>query len=177
MNQPAEERFKRLEEEQKNLREEFRKLKEQITEPIKVTRLEIDSGSMHELLVQANNRLEQIIQTQTDRSERFDTLERGQQELKQDLHTLSDNWLDSLQENVDELKQDIAGVSADTLKIRESQGDFRDTLLEVKETMATKEDIKNMATKEDLAVMATKDDITRLEGLMLQLLQQKPPES
>ena len=161
MNQPTEERFKRLEEEQRQLKEEVRKLREQITEPIKVTRLEIDSGSMHELLVQANNRLEQIIQTQTDRSERFDALERGQQELKQELYTLSDNWLKSLQENFDEIKQ---GMGADISKIRESQADFRDTL------MATKEDIKNTATK---------DDISRLETIMQELLSRlpKPPES
>jgi hypothetical protein len=50
MNQPAEDRFKRLEEEQRHLREEVRQLREQITEPIKITRLEIDSGNIHKQL-------------------------------------------------------------------------------------------------------------------------------
>jgi len=50
MNQPTEDRFKRLEEEQRQLKEEVRKLKQQQTEPIKITRLEIDSGSMHKRL-------------------------------------------------------------------------------------------------------------------------------
>jgi chromosome segregation ATPase len=50
MNQPIEDRMKRLEEEQKQIKEEMRKLKEQQTEPIKITRLEIDSGSMHKRL-------------------------------------------------------------------------------------------------------------------------------
>src|SRR5437660_8571666 len=50
MNQPIEDRFKRLEEEQRHLREEVRQLKEQITEPIKITRLEIDSGNIHKQL-------------------------------------------------------------------------------------------------------------------------------
>lgn len=47
MNQPTEDRIKRLEEEQRQLKEEMRQLREQMTEPIKITRLEIDSGSMH----------------------------------------------------------------------------------------------------------------------------------
>ncbi|HWS82931.1 MAG TPA: hypothetical protein VN207_01585 [Ktedonobacteraceae bacterium] len=50
MNQPTEDRLKRLEEEQKNLREEVRQLREQITEPIKITRLEIDQGGMNKRL-------------------------------------------------------------------------------------------------------------------------------
>jgi hypothetical protein len=50
MNQPIEDRFKRLEEEQRHLREEVRQLREQITEPIKITRLEIDSGNIHKQL-------------------------------------------------------------------------------------------------------------------------------
>jgi len=176
MNQPTEDRLERLEEEQKNLREEVRQLREQITEPIRIDRLEIDRGGTQELLKETNKKLDKIIQTQTDRSERFDTLERGQQELRQELHTLSNNWLDSLQENVDEIKQEISGTRADILKIRESQADFRDRL----ETTATKDDIRNMAMKEDLAVMATKDDIVGIKAtqdLILQLLQQKPPES
>ncbi len=43
MNQPTREEFE-------HLKEKVRKLEEQITEPIKITRLEIDSGSMHKRL-------------------------------------------------------------------------------------------------------------------------------
>jgi regulator of replication initiation timing len=50
MNQPTEDRIKRLEEEQRQLKAEVRQLREQMTEPIKITRLEIDSGSMHKRL-------------------------------------------------------------------------------------------------------------------------------
>ena len=42
-DQPTEERFKRIEEEQRYLREEVKQLREQITEPIKVTRIEVAS--------------------------------------------------------------------------------------------------------------------------------------
>jgi hypothetical protein len=47
MNQPTREEFEEL---KKELKEEVRQLREQITEPIKITRLEIDSGSMHKRL-------------------------------------------------------------------------------------------------------------------------------
>jgi chromosome segregation ATPase len=97
------------------LEQDYAELKGQ-TEPIKITRLEIDPGGMQELLVQANKRLERIIQTQTDRSEQFETLERGQQEIKQELlqemHTISHHWIDSLQGNVDHIKADISNIKA-----------------------------------------------------------------
>jgi len=50
MNQPTREEFERLEEEQRQIKEEVRKLREQITEPIKITRLEIDQGGMNKRL-------------------------------------------------------------------------------------------------------------------------------
>ena len=97
MNQPTREEFERLEEEQRQLKEEVRQSREQITEPIRIDRLEIDRGGTQEMLKETNKKLKQIIQTQTDRSEKLDTLTRGQQELKQELYTLSNNWLDTLQ--------------------------------------------------------------------------------
>ncbi|HEX3640537.1 MAG TPA: hypothetical protein VHV10_04550 [Ktedonobacteraceae bacterium] len=156
MNQPTEDRLKRIEEEQENLREEVRKLREQITEPIRIDHLEIDRGGTQELLKETNKKLDKIIQTQADRSESFDTLERSQQELKQELHTLSNNWLDSLQENVDEVKQEISGTRADILALKESQADFRDTLIAVKED-----------------ITAIKNEHGAKLDLILQLLQQK----
>src|SRR5438309_851783 len=100
MNQPTREEFERLEAEQRQLKaehdqpkEEVHKLREQQTEPMKITRLEIDSSSMHKLLVQANKKLEQIIQTQADPSERFDGIDRNHQELKRELYTISETWV------------------------------------------------------------------------------------
>ncbi|SCX77911.1 hypothetical protein [Alkaliphilus peptidifermentans] len=40
---------------------------------------------------------------------------------------------------------------------------------EMKQVMATKDDIKNMATKDDIKNMATKDDIKRLENNMVKM--------
>jgi archaellum component FlaC len=65
MDQPTKEEFEELKERVKRLEQEHTELKGQ-TEPIKITRLEIDPGGMQELLVQANKRLEKIIQNQAD---------------------------------------------------------------------------------------------------------------
>jgi hypothetical protein len=96
MNQPTREEFEQL-------KEEVRKLREQQTEPIKITRLEIDSGSMHKQLdsVQqdtavlkeemkgARADILSLKATQSDHSAFF--IEHGQRlsaiETKQDAHT------------------------------------------------------------------------------------------
>ena len=141
MNQPTEDRIKRLEEEQRQLKEDVRKLKEQQTEPIKITRLEIDSGSM--------------------------------------------------KDDVGVLKIQMQGARADILQIRESQGDLRDRLIEHSEDLKVikeKQDAHsellgqlinigeshtaNMATKDDVA--SIKSDISRLEGIMMQILNRMP---
>ena len=74
--------------------------------------------------------------------------------IKQELKTVSNTWLNTLQEHYTEHHADI-------LALQESQADFRDTLLEVKRAMATKEDIAS--------IKATQEQI-------LQLLQQKQGE-
>jgi len=159
MNQPTREEFEHLEEEQRQLKEEFRKLREQITEPIKITRLEIDSGRMHK-------------------------------------------QLDEVQEDMNVLKIEMAGARADILRVRESQADLRDRLVEHSgdlKTIKGKQDAhtevlgklvsfaesheKNMATKDDISrletrldTMPTKDDIEAIkatQNLVLQLLQKR----
>lgn len=50
MNQPTEDRLKHLEAEQLLLKEEVRKLREQATEPMKVTRIELDPGGIQNRL-------------------------------------------------------------------------------------------------------------------------------
>ena len=78
-------------------------------------RVLFDTGSTRESLdslerryAEAIKRLRAIAEAQASHSEKLDTLGRGQQELKQELHTISNTWLDSLQENFSELKSDIA---------------------------------------------------------------------
>jgi chromosome segregation ATPase len=148
MNQPTREECEEL---KKELKEEVRQLREQITEPMKVTRIEVASEDVLKHLDKLDQKLDKIDQ-------------------RQDEHAKA---LLSHLKGISALQNEMAGARADILKIRESQADFRDRL----ETTATKDGIKNMATKEDLTATATKDDIARLEGLMMQLLQQKPPES
>src|SRR6266571_1781136 len=82
---------------------------------------------------------------------RLDTLK---QEMTQELKTVSDTWLETMQEHYNEHHADI-------IALQESQADLRDTLLEVKRTMATKDDITS--------IKATQEQI-------LQLLQQKQGE-
>jgi DNA repair exonuclease SbcCD ATPase subunit len=158
MNQPTEDRIKRLEEKQRYLEEEVRQLREQITEPIRIDHLEIDRGGTQELLRETNKKLEQIIQTQTDRSERLEALERGQQQLLQEIHNISHVWFESLQSNINEIKQETQGTRSDVLKIRESQADFKDKL----ETMASKDDLA--------AIRAEHGDMLR------QILDRLPPK-
>jgi hypothetical protein len=50
MNQPTEDRLKHLEEEQAQLKEEVRRLREQQTEPMKVTRIELNPGGIQNRL-------------------------------------------------------------------------------------------------------------------------------
>ncbi len=83
-----------------------------------------------------------------DARERFDTLDRGQQELKEELHTISKTWLEALQENVDDLKTEIHTAQG-------SQNERFDHLENA---------------------MATKGDIAELKDLILKLLQPKQGE-
>jgi len=175
MNQPTREEHEELKKRVEQLEQEYAALKGQ-TEPIKITRLEIDPRGMQEMLVQANKQLERIIQTQTDRSEKFDTIERGLQALKQELNTHSNNWLETLQKDYDEYiarfeqiettmvtKDEMKETKADITNIRATQSDHGEML-------------KTMATKDDIKTMATKDDIAELKDLILKFLP-KSPES
>lgn len=83
--------------------------------------------------------------------------------IKQELKTVSDTWLKTLQEHYDDHTarfDKIETVLNGHAKYFEEHG----------KRLAT------MATKDDLTAMATKNDITRLEGLVMQLLQQKSGE-
>jgi len=171
MDQPTEDRIKRLEEEQRQLKEEVRKLREQITEPIKIDRLEIDRGGTQELLKEANKKLERIIQTQTDRSEKFDRLEHGQREiskkqdeLKGELESLSrrqseyDKGLISHSRSISKLQDEMAGARADIANFRATQADHGELL-------------KNAATKDDVKVI--RDDMGELKQMLAQLLNRR----
>jgi chromosome segregation ATPase len=168
MNYPTREEFE-------DLKEEVRKLKEQQTEPIRIARLEIDQGGIQEQLIQVNKRLESVIQTQTDQSERLDTL----------------------QQSCNETKIQMDGARADIVSLRASQSDFGEYLTEDRQVQAMHTDkldrhteslgqlidfvqshdamlkdhgelLKTMATKDDLAALETRVE-TRLDTMETRL--------
>lgn len=123
MNQPTREEIEEI-------KKRLERLETQQTEPIKITRLEIDSGSMRE---------------------------------------------------------EVKGARADILKIRESQADLRDRLIEHGSHLSsieTKQDahtevlgkLVNFAESHDttLKTVATKDDVSRLEKIMQKILDRLP---
>src|SRR5260370_14576246 len=135
MNQPTEDRFKRLEEEQRHLREEVRQLREQITEPIKITRLEIDSGNIHKQL---------------------DAVQEDTAVLKIEMQGARADIL-QIRESQADLRDKLVEHSEDLKVIKEKQ-DAHSELLghlinigeETKTTMATKDDIASIKATQDL---------------------------
>lgn len=70
MNQPTREEFDRLEANQKRLEEEVRQLREQQTEPVKVTRIELEQKDVQLTLEKHLAILKEI----SDRQDRLDDL-------------------------------------------------------------------------------------------------------
>jgi chromosome segregation ATPase len=113
MNYPTREEFdhleagqKRIEAEQKRIEEEVRKIREQHTEPIRITRLEIDQGGIQD-------QLESITQTQADLSPKLDTLDHHMKDARADIRVVKANqgdlrgYLDEKFERVDEKFKDV----------------------------------------------------------------------
>ena len=167
MNQPDRERFERIEEQQKEIvrrLDEIERTRGE-TEPIKINRIETDTGGILERLTETNKLMRGIGERQAGHGERLDTLSRGQQELRQELHTISNTWLDTLQENFDDVKTMQADHSErfDRVghQISEVRQQSESRFDRIEATMATKDDISGIKATQDL---------------ILQLLQQKPGE-
>lgn len=92
--------------------------------------------------------------------------------LEQELDERSKTWLKTLQENYDEHKEAISDVKT----IQSGHSKFFEEHGKRLAVTATKDDVITLRN-EMKTTMATKDDIAELKGLMIQLLQQKPPES
>jgi len=159
MNQPTEDRIKRLEEEQRQLKEEVRKLKEQQTEPIRIDRLEIDLGGTHK---------------------RIDEVQEDTNVLKIEMQGARADIL-QIRESQADLRDRLIEHSEDLKVIKEKQ-DAHSELLgqlisigeETKTTMATKDDVSRVETRLD--TIPTKDDIAAIKAtqdLILQLLQKR----
>jgi chromosome segregation ATPase len=157
MNQPTREEFEEL-------KEEVRRLREQVTEPIKVT---VERREL-EVERKLDNHAEMLNEISRKQDEQFN-------HLKEDLASLArrqneyDKGLILHSRNISTLQDEMKGARADILAIRESQTDFRDKL----ETVATKDDILRIREsqadqrdriKELKDTMATKDDISALKS-------------
>jgi len=124
---------------------------------------------------------------------RLSTLEKQASALEASVEELASDTaeeLKSIRQTIDanftELKQDIKQLSDGITDSYKSIGDtFVVTWDDIKATLATKEDITKVETRLDrietrLESTATKDDIAGIKAtqdLILQLLQQKTPES
>jgi|SRR5882762_9698029 len=99
---------------------------------------------------------------------RISTLEKRASALEASVEELSSDQAEELKAIRQDIKQLNDGMMASFKKIG-------DTFIDI---TATKDDIAKVETRLDRieSTMATKDDITRLEGLIKQLLQQKPGE-
>jgi chromosome segregation ATPase len=152
MNQPTEDRLKRLEEEQRQLKEEMRKLKEQQTEPIKITRLEIDSGSMHKKL---------------DEVEEHTTVTKIEmQGARADIRVVKANQSD-IRGYLENHSQRLESIEQKLESHTEILGQIMNFGERIESTMAIKDDIANMATK---------DDINQINTVLAEILNRLPPK-
>src|SRR5215813_6314593 len=139
MSKPTKDEFEEL-------KKRVEKLEQQQTEPLKITRIEIDPSGLQELLTANNKLLREIVQTQTDHSERFDTLK---VELRQEVEVISKAWIEALQENVDDIKAGIANLKATQSDHGEMLKEHTKHLGRIEATMATKGDISALKTTQD----------------------------
>jgi chromosome segregation ATPase len=175
MNQPpTREEFERLEQEQKRLEEENKEIKKRLehierhTEPIPATtRIEVASADVL-------NQLQVIAQKQDKTSTGVDELKLDAKAYVGDA-AIFKNKVERMENDVSTLKTDMEQVKTDIDTIKTVQSGHSKFFEEHGKRLAataTKDDISRLET-----TMATKDDIAELKGLMMQLLQQKPPES
>ena len=157
MNQPTEDRLKRLEEEQRQLKEEVRQLKEQMTEPIRIDRLEIDRGGTHKRL--------DAVQEDTN------VLKIEMEGVRADISVVKANQSDMREYIEEQFKSVEAQQEAHTeiLGRLVTFAESHDTMLQ---NTATKDDIKMMATKDDVAeIKATQDErFSKLEVTQAEIL-------
>ncbi len=166
------------------IRDELQELKRRIarleryTEPIQITKLEVESGGIYrrldEIQDSANTAKIQVEgvradigivkATQSDLREyiedQFKSVEQ-KQDAHQDLIGQMINVGEEHTKRFDRIEENMA--TKDDIKNMATKDDIKNmaTKDDIK-NMATKDDIKNMATKDDIKNMATKDDIKNM---------------
>jgi hypothetical protein len=134
---------------------------------------------MQEWQEKIERRLEKLEQrTEEMKALRVDVHNVDVEAIKQELHTVSDTWLNTLQEHYDEHKQDIANVQktiSDVQTVQKGHLKFFEEHGKRLSQMATKDELKS-----ELSAMATKDDLATMKNEILdamkQLFQQKSGE-
>lgn len=133
MNQPTEDRFRQFEERQAEFEKRLIRVERQ-TEPIQITRLEIDSGSIHRRLDEVQEDMG-VFKTQIEGT-------------RADVSIVKSNQGD--------LKEYLEGQFKSIEQKQDAHAELLSTLINFAESHE-----KNMATKDDVA--GIKDDIKRLE--------------
>lgn len=124
MDQPTREEFEDHE-------QRIRKLEQQ-TEPIKVTRIELDSSGVLEHMSQTNKLLKGMTEMLPDHGEKLDTLTRGQQEIKQDIKAIHDVFVGDFDriETAMATKDDITRLETTTNALKTTQDEHGQLLSE-----------------------------------------------
>ena len=134
---------------------------ERHTEPIQITRLEIESGSLYRKLDDVQEATNSV-QTKID-SMRGDALKirESQADLKERLIEHSEEFkaIKKKQDVHQDIIEKLIGIGESHTKILER----------IEATMATKNDIKDMVVKDDIS--ALKGDISRIEKVLQQILE------
>ncbi|HEY4035852.1 MAG TPA: hypothetical protein VGL94_17995 [Ktedonobacteraceae bacterium] len=183
MNQPTEDRIKRLEEEQRQLKEEVRKLKEQMTEPITIPRIELDPGGIQNRLDNHAEMLREISQKQDKQDKQLTLISTDMGELKIDTKAFTGdaaifkNKVERVESDVSTLKSDVGTLKTDMGQVKTDVGTIKTIqnghskffeehgrrLSQIETSMTTKDDIGSI-----------KNDIGRLERIMMQILNRLP---
>jgi hypothetical protein len=154
MNQPTEDRFRQVEERQVEFEKRLMRIERQ-TEPMQITRLEIDAGGIHRRLDEVQDDTG-ILKAQME-GVRADVsiVKSNQGDLKEYLEGQFKS-IDQKQDAHQDLIGQLIGIGEEHTK----------SFTEIKATMATKEDLK-----------AIRDDMAEMKAILLQIAkQQKPSE-
>lgn len=154
MNQPTEDRFREIEERQAEFEKRLIRVERQ-TEPIQITRLEIDSGSIH-------RRLDEI-------EENTNVTKIQMEGVRGDLLQIRESQAD-LRDRLIEHSEDLKAIKDKQDTHTEILGQIMNFSERIEGTMATKDDITSV--KNDIT--SIKNDIGRLEEIMLQILNRLP---
>lgn len=141
MNQPTREEFEQL-------KKEVRQLREQITEPIKVTRIEVASEDVIKRFELMDQKLDRIDQRQNEHA----------------------NGLIMHSRNINVLQEEMKGARADILSIKATLSDHGELL----KNTASKDDLKKLETRFEARIDRLESTQTEHSQLLREILNRLP---